>query len=359
MLTEKEFLYMTTDFSKTLDISKKWLKENAKRFAFKKLEKDVIKPGICVKCGTCISSCPVDAVAADYSQGTMKPTLVGKCIGCGICYTMCPRTFANQEEIIGEFRSAWKARIVSKGQGQNGGITSELVAHMIEQGFVDGGIVATHDKEKHWRPKATLVTTPEDARASHGTFYSQSPVVGRMLEAFQEGYHALAVVGMSCDIDSIHRMKTHPAGLLRVDMRRDVITLGLFCMKSFDYPGLMAFLVSHDIDPKSVEKMEISKGKFRVFSDEEKSWPLKDLDDVATKSCSFCTDLTAMNADISLGNFGSDDDWTTVLIRSVKAEHVFKSALQSEVIEAEPIDNEAIKFIEKMAKLKMMKKYRD
>lgn len=42
----------------------------------------------CIKCGTCVSSCPVGAISFD-GEGNVK---IDKniCISCGTCYAVCP-----------------------------------------------------------------------------------------------------------------------------------------------------------------------------------------------------------------------------------------------------------------------------
>ena len=41
----------------------------------------------CIACGSCVDSCPVQAI----SEGTGKYTIdAGKCIDCGSCVEQCP-----------------------------------------------------------------------------------------------------------------------------------------------------------------------------------------------------------------------------------------------------------------------------
>ncbi len=53
----------------------------------------VIDPAICVKCGICVESCPVEGKAVNFRNGNRKAPPVytySKCIRCYCCQEMCP-----------------------------------------------------------------------------------------------------------------------------------------------------------------------------------------------------------------------------------------------------------------------------
>ena len=43
--------------------------------------------GGCVSCGSCLSSCPVDAISDATGEFVID---AGKCIDCGVCASSCP-----------------------------------------------------------------------------------------------------------------------------------------------------------------------------------------------------------------------------------------------------------------------------
>ncbi|MHA1959914.1 MAG: Coenzyme F420 hydrogenase/dehydrogenase, beta subunit C-terminal domain [Candidatus Thorarchaeota archaeon] len=350
---------MASGIEETLSRMQRWLKENTKRKAFKRLEKDIILKGVCTECGACVSGCPVDVLEGDMSSGKYVPTLVGKCTACGICYTFCPRTLVTWSSLVGDFRSAWKARTLDDSQSrQNGGIATALVTYLLDKKVVDAAVVATRDEETPWMPSAKLVKRPKEAAACGGTIYTHTPVVEEMMNGFKEGLRSLAVVGMSCNIDSIDRMQKHPAGFFQVDLRADVVKVGLFCMESFDYNKLVGFLKGERIKIGDVERFEISGGKFRVKTGgEDKEWPIADLDPYVASSCHYCRDLTCMNSDISCGNLGTEDDWTTVLVRTPRGEQIFQEAIAEGRIEAELLEGKAMRVVENVARSKAARIY--
>jgi coenzyme F420 hydrogenase subunit beta len=333
-----------------------WLKQNTKRYAFKKLEKEIVKTEVCTECGSCVSFCPVNALTGDYSSGRYVPTLTGECISCGICYTLCPRTVVLSEDLIGEFKSAWRIRSKIENQTrQDGGAVTAVLAHMLDKRMIDGAIVTKQDPSKPWMPIPFLAKKRQDILASAGTVYTHSPIVPEMMKALRSGLHNLAVVGTSCHIDSIQKMEHHPAEFLA---GASVFKIGLFCTESFGYKGLVAFFQKAGLDVKNIRHMAVSSGVFNVTTASGKQeWSVKEFGNVAAKSCSYCRDFTCKSADISCGNVGSDPGWTILLARTEKGEKVLQDALAKGTIEGERVEARSLEPIEKSARSKAMRYY--
>ena len=88
------------------------------------------------------------------------------------------------------------------------------------------------------------------------------------------------------------------------------------------------------------------------------AWLVKDLDAIASSSCAYCTDLTGMNSDLSCGNIGSDDGWTTVLVRSKRGDKALKAVIKEGLVEAEEIDDKALQAVINTARSKKHKRYK-
>ena len=354
-----EGLRLARDHKSVSEKSQAWLKEHTKRFAFKKLEREVVATGACVECGLCVAGCPVDAISGEYVNGKYVPSLTGKCIACGTCYAMCPRSVVLQDEIIGDFLSAWKVRSLGDHSRQDGGAVTAIVGMMLEEDEIEAAIVVGQSDDEPWMPVAKKVTTKEELLKSGGTIYTHAQVIGEMLNCYKDNLSSLAVVGTACNIDAIHRMQTHPGGLFNIDPKMKVFKVSLFCMESFGYEGLVAFLKGEGIDISKVERFAIAKGDFMVtVGGEVKSWPVKDLGAITASSCSYCTDLTGKNSDISCGNIGSDEGWTTVIVRSERAAKLIKKAVKDGIIKAEEIDDKEVQTVINSARFKMNKRYK-
>lgn len=348
---------MSPNVDQSLARAQRWLKENTKRFAFNKLNLEIVETGVCTECGACAASCPVNAITGIRTTQKYVPTLTGECISCGICYTMCPRTYVLWSDLIGPFRSVWKARSKLEGPKQDGGAVTALLSYMLDKHLVDAAVVAGFG-DTPWLPEARIVTEADQVRQSGGTIYTHAPVVQGLISAFRAGHVAVAVVGTSCNIDAIAKMQTHPAGLLQLDTKASVFTISLFCTESFDYKRLRDFLESHKVRLEDVRRMAISKGVFRIETPtESKEWPIGDLEAAAADSCSYCRDFTGKSADLSCGNVGSEEGWTTVIVRSVRGEHVLQEAVAEGVVEAELLDAKDLRKIETVSRTKAMRYY--
>jgi coenzyme F420 hydrogenase subunit beta len=130
-------------------------------------------------------------------------------------------------------------------------------------------------------------------------------------------------------------------------------------MESFNYSDLVEFLKGEGIKIEDVQRFAIAGGQFTVtLESEEKSWPVKDLDPAAASSCAYCQDLTGMSSDISCGNIGTDDGWTTVLVRTSIGDKVFRGALKAGIIEAEELEPKTVRTVANSARFKKNKFYK-
>ncbi len=352
---------MGTDFNTVCEKTREWLKENTKVFAFKKLEKDIIVTEVCVECGQCVSICPENALTGDTSSGKYVPTLTGKCTACGLCYAMCPRTKFSTEDLLGDFQSAWRVRAVNKSpDSQDGGAVTVFLQTLLENKFAKGAVVTCQSDTEPWRPIAKLVSANSNLSDCAGTLYTHSPVVDVLLKTYAHEIKDLAIVGTSCNIEAVVKMESYLSKNVSKDDRIEVFKIGLFCMESFDYPGLVGFLKDAGINIEHVTKMAISGGKFKVnHNDKETEWPIAELDHIAAKSCSVCRDFTCKGADISCGNVGTEEGWSTVLIRSNRAAALLEAAKNNGAIEAEELEPKDIRIIGNVARLKATKHYKN
>jgi coenzyme F420 hydrogenase subunit beta len=351
---------MSGPLEESVEKIQEWLKENTKRFAFKKMEREIIKSGVCVECGACVENCPADALTGDYSTGKYVPTLTGKCIACGICYANCPRTYFYRDTLLGNVRSAWKAKAINRSESaQDGGAVTAIIANMLDSGRIDSAVVVESDPDKPWMPIAKIATSAKEVTESAGSFYTHAPIVKGVVQAFKDGAKKIAVVGTSCNLDAVHNMETSPSGPINRIKGAEAIRFGLFCTKSYDYPGLAKFLKDEGIEIKDVTRFAIAGGMMKVsHSGGESEWKVGELEDISSSSCAYCHDMNSKNSDISCGNVGSDDGWTTLLLLTERGEKIFKEAVKAKVIEAEPIDEKAIRAVDNLARFKAARWYK-
>jgi coenzyme F420 hydrogenase subunit beta len=321
--------------------------------AFAKLIKEVVKQGICTNCSACVAVCD----ALDWIDN--EPKLVGKCTGCGICYNQCPRTKTVPEDLVGSFRGAYVTKTkLPDVKGQDGGTVTSLLVYLLEKKLVDGAVVTSHDAS--WHAVPSFVTTREDILAASGSLYVHSQTVMALFKALHEGNHAIAFVGTPCNIDAISKMQNSPFGMILYNLRAQVIKIGLFCMDSFSPETLYGFFEREGIDLATVKKMSISSGKFNLYGEtgeKIKEYKISALNKYKSSSCSFCTDLTSENADISVGSVGSPEGYNTVLCRTALGELLLEDAAAAGYLDIKPLTHEDLDAVLKLARMKKVSQY--
>ena len=188
---------------------------------------------------------------------------------------------------LGKYKSCVSARSTDKEilkYAQDGGIVTQLFGFALDEGIIDGAIVAATKEFAHkhpekamrdnsnmefhepWRPIPCVVTTKADMIAAAGTKYNISPNVSLIKEATRSfGLDKVGIVGTPCQMQAIRKLQLYPVGA------RDVgasiaLALGIFCMENFPYQSILQLVEDHaGMHMDAVKKMEIGKGKFWVY----------------------------------------------------------------------------------------------
>jgi coenzyme F420 hydrogenase subunit beta len=333
------------------------------------LIEDVVRTDLCVTCGTCVAVCPVSVI--ELRNGV--PELVGECIECGLCYSNCPRTDFNInemdnrvfnrgrssiEEIVGVYSKVYKARTKVPEiyeRAQDGGVVSSILTSFISEGG-DGVIVAGLDETKTWVPRPVIGKTSEDIIGAAGTKYTSSPTLLGVKEAVKsQKLENIAVVGTPCQIRGLSKLTE---GKFRNKKYSDAVKLklGLFCMETFRYDDWIEYLENNNIDPEEVTKFEIKNGRFYAKKGDEviHKTKLKNVKDLVRPCCHHCDDFTCEYSDVSIGNVGSPDGWSTVIVRNKKGEKALRKAEKADLIELEPFEDfdEGKSLVHRLAKMK-------
>jgi hypothetical protein len=119
------------------------------------------------------------------------------------------------------------------------------------------------------------------------------------------------------------------------------------------------FKTEVNIQMGDIQKMTITKGKFRIFTKagETREWPVTEMDHLRSSSCYYCRDLTSENADISVGSVGSPEGWSTILVRSPLAEELLLDAANAGYMELAPLTRFGKRAMLKLAQMKKVQLY--
>ncbi|NQS74785.1 MAG: coenzyme F420 hydrogenase subunit beta [Methanoculleus sp.] len=246
-------------------------------------------------------------------------------------------------DVLGNYTSVIAARSTDRDilkKAQDGGIVTTLFAYALEEGIIDGAIVAGPSDEP-WKPKPAVVTTKAELLAAAGTRYTISPNLSLIKEATRSyGLDRVGIVGTPCQIQAVRKVQLYPIGMRDVD-DKIALALGIFCMENLSYQALEAIVEDHcNQKMESVTKMDVGKGKFTVYTERGavSQMPLKLLHKYVQPGCNVCLDYVANLADISSGSVGSPDGWSTVFVRSTKGNTVWDGAIDAGLFETKPMD---------------------
>jgi coenzyme F420 hydrogenase, subunit beta len=219
------------------------------------------------------------------------------------------------------------------GVAQDGGVVTAVLCYALDQGIIDGAIVAGKSATP-WLPTPVVATTKEQIIASAGTKYTISPNMAAIKSAVRENaLDKIAIVGTPCQIYAARKMQLYPFGARHV-ADKIALTVGIFCTENFSYAGLKTIIEDHCKVPiDSVKKMEIGKGKFSVKAAKDVAIPIKETHKYEQEGDHVCSDLTAEFADISTGSIGTPDGWSTCFTRTTKGSDLMKKAIAAGVFE--------------------------
>jgi len=327
------------------------------------LEAEVIYNGLCCYCGSCGAFCKEYITYENELPKTKK-----KCYEiCGACYDFCPRTFFAPFEVDmavfgdlrtdnllgyyqGEILTARATDEAVRDKAQDGGVVSALLAFLLEHGEIDAAVVSK--TSENWEPEPFVATKREDILAAAGSKYTQCPSVLGVGDAFEAGHKNIALVGLPCHIQGMRKVQLSKGFDVGAD--RVKLLIGLLCTETFDMAMLTKKLEELGTSIEEVEKFNIKKGSFIVQTKAGKGikTPIRKMRECVREACNYCYDFAAEFADISVGSIGSEDGWSTVIMRSEAGEDLVKRAKKAGLIETEKLSEEQIEEVRNLASFK-------
>ena len=330
-----------------------------------------VKTYPCIRCGACMRVCcnklsPIVIKEAfdKHDAAKLMKLDADYCAGCGNCNFVCPARIdlrstmltypmleadgkiieqqflkGTADENIGVYSEMFSAK--STIDGQDGGVASTLLISGMQKGLFDSALVVKR-MDGYWA-EAVVAENVDDILQAKGTKYIRVHFMSKLLDLLAKGKRKVAVVGTPCLVRAARRVQQ---SLLGEYPDLELTIIGLFCFEEFNYWKLKAEtkrLLNVDLD--SAEKTQIRKGKYIVRVDgKDNLVSVRELNTAVEKLCLICPDFTAIYSDISVGSVGSEDGYSTVIVRSdvgekllekldltkagVKKEEVTKLAIQ-------------------------------
>ena len=320
----------------------------------------------CILCGLCARVCEekIGVSAINFANRGIERevtspyhTISDDCVGCGACAIVCPtnskkvrvntypmldedikeaeKQFLNEksEEILGFYTELAAAK--SGIDGQDGGMATALLLSGFKKDLFNAAIVVK--RTLGYKAEAIIAETADEILNARGTKYSRVKMMSKIGELVEKGHKKIAIVGTPCEVRTARRIQQQ---LLTKYPDLKIIIIGLFCFEAFDYEKLKKETKNIlDVDLDRAEKTQIQKGKFIVqIEGKEYSAKVKEFHNAIQGGCAFCNDFVGRLSDISVGSVGSEDGYSTLIIRSkigkelLEKTHFIKGAVKKEDI---------------------------
>lgn len=328
------------------------------------LKEAVWDRNLCAGCGACVAVCPADALCFDEPGGALHPRNIGYCkqvqdeVNCGACYDACPRVEKIGDEVLGTYQKILSARAtLDIPRKQTGGAVTAILLTAMRQGLIDAIVTVTEDR---WtmKPASVVITNSEELVVHAGSRYNWwVPLVAALKTAvIEKKYQRIAVIGVPCVVQAIHRIRRSENDLLKPFGKRIRLVIGLFCTETFDYHQLMDEVLKkeHRIETWNIDHLDIS-GKLEITMRDGTTSRLRldALDSAIRPGCHYCSDFSALYSDISAGSIGSGKGYTTLIVRNDTGRVFLEEALtRNNLVEEGQVD---IPAIEKLGNLKRAK----
>ncbi len=324
---------------------------------YKTLKEEVWDTGLCSGCSICATVCPMKTI---YFVNNM-PTSCNLCksekngVPCGACYSSCPRIETYRKKHgVGNIRSSYAVRSLLKiPKKQSGGAITAILYNALEKKLIDSVITVGQDHTT--LQTYSIALSSPDALITHaGSKYIwYTPSLLALRDLIETGVaKRIAVIGTPCVIQGLRKMMESDNSVLNRFKEHVVLLIGVFCTEIFDYEEAKKLLNSQGIEPTDIEKIDIKKNLIvKLYNKDTIEIPIPS--GLKKEGCSYCLDFTAVDADISAGSIGSEEGYTTILIRNRKGEYYLNSAIENGCIKTQPL--ESIKIIEKLASKKYEK----
>jgi len=324
----------------------------------KRLEAEVWAQNNCAGCGLCVSACSKQVLSWDggshpvlrrpiktigYTQGTLDT-----CTFCSkFCEEVCPR-LEHTAPLEAKVVQAAKANGPVKTGTPNGVILGILAAGR-SAGLIDGVLLQDFDPWK-LEPTTKVVSTVEEIVDSIGPQYLWSPTLDVLNEpVFDWGMKNLAIVGTPCVAQAIRKLKDSTNPRLKPYQEAIRLVISVFCTGVYR-PELIReeVIIKMGIAPDSIKRLEDSAEhdalKVVLWDGSEKIIERQRADNYTRVGCGSCTDFLGTSADIAVGNLGTAEDASTLLIYTTTGDVFTRNAIKMKLINTtDKVDLNALK----------------
>jgi coenzyme F420 hydrogenase subunit beta len=238
--------------------------------------------------------------------------------------------------------------------GASGGVGSAILVYALEQGIIDGALLAARDPDTPWRIKPVIARSRQEVLAGAGSWYALVPTNQLLSTAVvDKGVKRLGVVGCPCHIEALRKIQM--AGQPSRIAKAITLTVGLLCETNFSWQATRHMMFEHCglSDLNEVEKIMYRGGHVpKHFVLHLKNGSKREVDLFAylmtyffpfeVERCSMCFDWGGEAADIAIGDLWEpctkpdEPGWNVVVARTDLGEEVIRGAMDADYLFARP-----------------------
>jgi coenzyme F420 hydrogenase subunit beta len=327
----------------------------------RELVEEVIKAGLCVYCGACANGCPY--LIASHG----RIIVLDNCDRTeGQCYQFCPRTSTDMDALarkifgrpfgnaeLGFAKELLLARSTDEQiqeRSQDGGVVTTLLSLGLEAGMIDAALAARMDEDK--TPHGFVARTKEQLLECSGTSYEPCPTLQTLNQLADNSNENLGIVSLPCHAEAIAKMKTYSTRN-RGSIENVKLVIGLFCGWTLA-EGFHQFM-QEQFDLPSVVKFDIPHHPGHTFDafygdGSKKEIELEDIRNFINPACSYCWDMTAEFADISVGSGRAKyRGWNTLIVRTEAGAEIVAKAKEKGLLDTQPLPEENVANLKRAA----------
>ena len=196
---------------------------------WKHLYEEIVATEICCGCAACVVACPhkvLDFRDFDPIQ-TDGRSPFDNCIhgeeGCSLCAMAClrldPSLDVIEKMVFGERRKpeqpegSYRTKLLARAtdpavlaRGQDGGAVTALLAWGLDNGELDGAVLAAPSESVPWLDEPKLVQSREELLATAGSRYTYCSTPLGLKKAAEARSKKVALVGVSCEATAVRQL---------------------------------------------------------------------------------------------------------------------------------------------------------
>ncbi|ADN35802.1 coenzyme F420 hydrogenase/dehydrogenase beta subunit domain protein [Methanolacinia petrolearia DSM 11571] len=205
----------------------------------------------------------------------------------------------------GDMVYAWASNPECLKSGECGGAVTSLLKYALESKMVDGVLTVAKGVDLY-DAKPVFITDPEDIAKAAGSLHCGTLLLPKLIKKYFNGARdmKIAITLKGCDAKAMYELAKRQQ--INLD---NVIMIGLNCGGSVA-PGVGRRMIAekYEVDPDTVHKEEIDKGKFIIeYEGGEKGISIDELEEEGygrRSNCQRCKTKVPRQCDLACGNWG-------------------------------------------------------